>query len=114
MKFIFYAWNIIEELHASNPAIKGTKFIRNYGNQKALMAGLDGVREIGCDCVVSIDADLQQDEYAIEKFIDECIEKKKELITLSLIASSLILISGLIFLYIAINDEELNVELAFN
>mgnify|MGYP003321412709 CR=1 FL=1 len=41
-------------------------------------------------------------------------EKKKELITLSLIASSLILISGLIFLYIAINDEELNVELAFN
>lgn len=64
-------WNIIEELHASNPAIKGTKFIRNYGNQKALMAGLDGVREIGCDCVVSIDADLQQDEWSIEKFIDE-------------------------------------------
>lgn len=40
--------------------------------------------------------------------------KKKELITLSLIASTLILISGLIFLYIAYKDEELNVELAFN
>lgn len=64
-------WNIIEELHASNPRIKGTKFIRNYGNQKALMAGLEGVREIGCDCVISIDADLQQDEWSIEKFIDE-------------------------------------------
>jgi len=64
-------WNIIEELHAANSLIKGTKFIRNYGNQKALMAGLEGVREIGCDCVVSIDADLQQDEWSVEKFIDE-------------------------------------------
>ena len=40
--------------------------------------------------------------------------KKRSLITISFIASSLILISGLMFLYIAINDEELNVELAFN
>ncbi len=67
-------WNIIEELHASNSVIKGTKFIRNYGNQKALMAGLEGVREIGCDCVVSIDADLQQDEWSIEKFVDKYME----------------------------------------
>lgn len=41
-------------------------------------------------------------------------KKKKELITLSFIASLLIAISGAIFLYIAIKDEELNVELAFN
>lgn len=40
--------------------------------------------------------------------------KKKELITLSFIGSTLVLISGIIFLYIAINDEDLNVELAFN
>ena len=64
-------WNIIEELHSKNPLVKGTKFIRNFGNQKALMAGLESVRDIGCDCVVTIDADLQQDEWAIEKFIDE-------------------------------------------
>ncbi len=64
-------WTIIEELHSKNPLVKGTKFIRNFGNQKALMAGLESVREIGCDCVVSIDADLQQDEWAIEKFVDE-------------------------------------------
>lgn len=65
-------WEIIEHLHSENPdRIKGLKFIRNYGNQKALIAGLEGVRELGCDCVVSIDADLQQDELAIEKFIDE-------------------------------------------
>lgn len=65
-------WEIIERLHKDNPSkIKALKFVRNYGNQKALTAGLEGVREIGCDCVVSIDADLQQDELAIEKFVDE-------------------------------------------
>lgn len=40
--------------------------------------------------------------------------KKKTLVTLSFIGSLLIVISGLIFLYIAIEDEDLNVELAFN
>ncbi len=64
-------WEIIERLHAENKLVKAQKFIRNYGNQKALIAGLEGVREIGCDCVVSIDADLQQDEWAIEKFVYE-------------------------------------------
>ena len=64
-------WSIIEELHSGNNLVKGTKFLRNYGNQKAIIAGLESVREIGCDCVVSIDADLQQDEWAIERFLDE-------------------------------------------
>lgn len=41
-------------------------------------------------------------------------EKKKRLINLSFLASLLIFISGLIFLYIAISDTDLNVELAFN
>ncbi len=67
-------WEIIEKLHEQNPLVKGAKFVKNYGNQKALVAGLLGVREIGCDCVVSIDADLQQDEWAIEKFIDKYSE----------------------------------------
>lgn len=64
-------WQIIETLHNNDVRVKGLKFLRNFGNQKAIIAGLEGVRELGCDCVVSIDADLQQDENAIEKFIDE-------------------------------------------
>lgn len=65
-------WEIIESLHnIHGNRVRGTKFIRNYGNQKALIAGLMGVKVIGCDCAISIDADLQQDENAIEKFIDE-------------------------------------------
>jgi len=41
-------------------------------------------------------------------------KKKKDLTYLSMIGSILILISGFIFLYIAIKDEEINVEIAFN
>lgn len=67
-------WQIISELHADDNRVKGMKFIRNYGNQKALIAGLEGVHRLGCDCVVSIDADLQQDENSIEKFIDKYME----------------------------------------
>ena len=40
--------------------------------------------------------------------------KKKNLTELSFLGSSLILISGLIFLYIAIVDIDLDIELAFN
>ncbi len=65
-------WEIIEGLYSKSfGRVKAMKFIRNYGNQKALIAGLEGVRNIGCDCAVSIDADLQQDELAIEKFLNE-------------------------------------------
>ena len=41
-------------------------------------------------------------------------DKKKTLVYLSFIGSLLIFISGIIFLYIAYSDEELNVEIAFN
>ncbi len=64
-------WEIIETLHNKDKRVKAARFIRNFGNQKALIAGLEGVRDLGCDCAVSIDADLQQDENAIELFIDE-------------------------------------------
>ena len=65
-------WDVIEKLHSIyNEKIKACSFIKNYGNQKALIAGLLDVKKIGCDCAISIDADLQQDENAIEKFVDE-------------------------------------------
>ena len=41
-------------------------------------------------------------------------KKKKDLNTLSFVASLFICISGLILLYIAIEDEDINVELAFS
>ena len=41
-------------------------------------------------------------------------EEKKKLVYLTFIGSLLIVISGIIFLYVAIEDKEINVELAFN
>ena len=64
-------WSLIEKFHNNDTRVKGLKFIRNYGNQRALIAGLECVRDLGCDCAISIDADLQQDEFAIERFIDK-------------------------------------------
>ena len=50
----------------------------------------------------------------LKKIKENDNDKKKTLLFLSFIGSLLILISGFIFLYIAIKDENLDVELAFN
>ncbi len=65
-------WDIISKYHSENPSrVKGVKFAKNFGNQNALIAGLTKAYEIGCDCAVTIDADLQQDETKIEEFIQK-------------------------------------------
>ena len=56
-----------------------------------------------------------KDSYDDLKDLNECDScNKKDLTRLSFLGSLLIAISGFIFLYIAIKDEELDVELAFN
>jgi len=62
-------WKIIETLHARDDKVKGLKLARNVGTQNALLAGLLAVKD-RVDCVVTIDADLQQDEQVIETFLD--------------------------------------------
>ena len=44
---------------------------RTESLQPLISKSFTSVKEIGCDCAISIDADLQQDENVIEKFIDE-------------------------------------------
>ncbi len=71
-------WYEIAKNVAKHPnRVKAIKFSTNFGNQKALLAGLLGVKRIGCDAVVTIDADLQQDETKIEDFIDKFNEGYK-------------------------------------
>lgn len=63
-------WNIICAAHEKNPTrFKALKFTRNFGNQSALIAGLEGVHGVGADAVITIDADLQQDEQKIIEFV---------------------------------------------
>lgn len=64
-------FEIIKLLHWKNKKIKGLKFSKNFGNQNAILAGLNSVHEIGVDCAITIDADLQQDEGVIKDFISE-------------------------------------------
>ena len=50
------SWEVIEELRAKNPSIKGIKFQRNYGKS----AGLNEAFRAACgDVVITMDADLQ-------------------------------------------------------
>lgn len=63
-------WAVIEDLHGRDGRVKGLKLARNVGTQNALLAGLLGVKE-HADCVVTIDADLQQDEAVIETFLEK-------------------------------------------
>ncbi|MDY6950052.1 MAG: glycosyltransferase family 2 protein [Thermodesulfobacteriota bacterium] len=66
-------WPIIRDLNQTNQAVKGLRLSANCGHQKALLAGLLNTRN-RCDCVVTIDADLQDDVTVIEKMVDKYIQ----------------------------------------
>ena len=50
------SWNIVRELSAVNPAIRGISFRRNYGKSAALYHGFAAAQG---DVVITMDADLQ-------------------------------------------------------
>lgn len=62
-------WQIIRELNAINPYIKGVNLARNVGHQNAIMAGMMTAKEWS-DAVITMDVDLQDDLNAIERMID--------------------------------------------
>ncbi|WML43468.1 glycosyltransferase family 2 protein [Neobacillus sp. PS3-40] len=66
-------WTIIEDLTHKYHYIKGLKLSRNFGHQKALLAGLEKA-EKKADCVISIDADLQDDISVIRDFMVKYFE----------------------------------------
>lgn len=64
-------WKLIEEEHKAHPAeVCGIKLAGNVGHQFALTAGLITAKDRS-DVIVSIDADLQDDETVIEEMIDK-------------------------------------------
>ena len=63
-------WAIIYGLSDNDPLFAGLKLSRNRGHQNALLAGLMTAKE-KADCVISLDADLQDDVEAIDRFLDE-------------------------------------------
>ncbi|MDQ0228730.1 glycosyltransferase family 2 protein [Metabacillus niabensis] len=61
-------WSLIYKESLENRAVHGLKLSRNVGHQNALLAGLLTAKK-SSDCVISIDADLQDDIQIIREFI---------------------------------------------
>lgn len=68
-------WEIIDRLTHEHEQIGGVKLACNAGHQNALFGGMMTVKD-DCDCIISIDADLQDDIYVIpdmvKKFNEGC------------------------------------------
>lgn len=66
-------WDIVVRRASEDDTILGLKFSRNYGHQNAILAGMLESRK-AADCVVTIDADLQQDIEAMDDFLARYME----------------------------------------
>lgn len=66
-------WPLICRFHKENPLVRGVDLSRNRGHQNALLAGLMTVKA-EADIVVSLDADLQDDVDAIDRFVAKYYE----------------------------------------
>lgn len=62
-------WEITCYLHERDPRFTGIRFAHNEGHQNALYAGLMEALRRGCDCAVSLDADLQDDVDAMDEML---------------------------------------------
>ncbi len=64
-------WEIIEGLYTANDNVCGIRLSRNKGHQIAIFSGMEYSVKNGAECVITIDADLQQDINAVPDFLDK-------------------------------------------
>jgi len=60
------SWEVVKELAARDPRVRGIRFRRNFGKAAALQAGF---REVRGSRVMTLDADLQDDPAEIPNFL---------------------------------------------
>lgn len=63
-------WEMISDLVKEDEVFCGVKLSKNQGHQNALLAGLMTAKQYA-DCVISMDADLQDDVDAVDEFIEK-------------------------------------------
>ncbi|WP_338473159.1 glycosyltransferase family 2 protein [Niallia sp. XMNu-256] len=63
-------WSLIYKASIQTEHIRGLKLARNSGHQNALLAGLFAAKTVS-DCVISLDADLQDDIGVVRSFIEK-------------------------------------------
>jgi glycosyltransferase involved in cell wall biosynthesis len=62
------SWQVICELHESDPAVRGVRLRKNFGKAMALAAGFERAR---AEIVIMMDADLQDDPADLPKMIEK-------------------------------------------
>ena len=67
------SWDVIRELAAQDPRVRGIRFRRNFGKAAALCAGFDAAHG---DLIMTLDADLQDDPKEIPHFLKIMAEGK--------------------------------------
>ena len=72
------SWEVIEELQARSPYVKGIKFRRNYGKSPALYCGFE--RALG-RVVITMDADLQDSPDEIPELYRMIVEDGYDLVS---------------------------------
>ena len=72
------SWQVIEELAASNPEVKGICFRRNYGKSPALYCGF---KRAEGDVVITMDADLQDSPDEIPELRRMIVEDGYDLVS---------------------------------
>ena len=70
-----HTWSMIKEAAEAHPFVSGIKLSHNRGHQNALWAGMEASID-HCDAMVSIDADLQDDENVIVDMVRQLKEGK--------------------------------------
>lgn len=65
-----HTWKLIYKETLKNGMIKGVKLSRNVGHQNAILAGIHIATE-SSDAIITIDADLQDDIYVMQEFIEK-------------------------------------------
>lgn len=70
-------WRLLESRHAHDPQCRAIRFAANAGHQNAVWAGMITARDWGADCIISLDADLQDDIGVIPEMLAQYAEGKE-------------------------------------
>lgn len=62
------SWQVINDLHEADPAVRGLQLRANFGKAMALAAGFEHAR---ADIVIMMDADLQDDPADLPKMLEK-------------------------------------------
>ncbi len=62
-------WELIETRATNDSFVHGVCFARNAGHQNAVWAGMESARRRECDCIISLDADLQDDISVVKDMV---------------------------------------------